>query len=151
MMKKLVKELKRTVVAFLIISMTVTGVEMPVYASENNSRETVQSQKQINAKEEPKVIKELKNERTVDSNTYILNNGMKKTVYYSDKIRYEEVGKVKEYNPEFVKVDNNDKKITRYQSKRTQRERKIQKKYSIQHFLRKIKFIQKKLDSYILL
>ena len=95
MMKKLVKELKRTVVAFLIISMTVTGVEMPVYASENNSRETVQSQKQINAKEEPKVIKELKNERTVDSNTYILNNGMKKTVYYSDKIRYEEVGKVK--------------------------------------------------------
>ncbi len=80
-MKKLVKELKRTVVAFLIISMTVTGVEMPVYASENNSRETVQNQKQINAKEEPKVIKELKNERTVDSNTYILNNGMKKTVY----------------------------------------------------------------------
>ena len=57
MMKKLVKELKRTVVAFLIISMTVTGVEMPVYASENNSRETVQNQKQINAKEEPKVIK----------------------------------------------------------------------------------------------
>ena len=52
MMKKLVKELKRTVVAFLIISMTVTGVEMPVYASENNSRETVQSQKQINAKED---------------------------------------------------------------------------------------------------
>ena len=78
MMKKLVKELKRTVVAFLIISMTVTGVEMPVYASENNSRETVQNQKQITAKEQPKVIKELKNERTVDSNTYILNNGMKK-------------------------------------------------------------------------
>ena len=45
----------------------------------------------------------------------------------------------------------NDKKITIYQSKRTHRERKIQKKYSIQHFLRKIKFIQKKLDSYILL
>lgn len=35
---------------------------------------------------------------------------MKKQVYYSDKIRYEEVGKVKEYNPEFVKVDNNDKR-----------------------------------------
>ena len=48
-------------------------------------------------------------------------------------------------------IYNNDKKITIYQSKRTQRERKIQKKYSIQHFLRKIKFIQKKLDSHILL
>jgi len=48
-------------------------------------------------------------------------------------------------------IYNNDKKITIYQSKRTHRERKIQKKYSIQRFLRKIKFIQKKLDSYILL
>ena len=35
----------------------------------------------------------------------------------------------------------NDKKITIYQSKRRHRERKIQKKYSIQRFLRKIKFI----------
>ena len=43
------------------------------------------------------------------------------------------------------------KKITIYQSKRTRWERKIQKKYSIQRFLRKIKFIQKKLDSYMLL
>ena len=42
-------------------------------------------------------------------------------------------------------IYNNDKKITIYQSKRTQRERKIQKKYSIQRFLRKIKFIQKSL------
>ena len=38
-----------------------------------------------------------------------------------------------------------------YQKKRAHQERKIQKKYSIQRFLRKIKFIQKKLDSYILL
>ena len=44
-----------------------------------------------------------------------------------------------------------DKKITIYQKERAHRERKIQKKYSIQRFLRKIKFIQKKLDSYILL
>ena len=48
-------------------------------------------------------------------------------------------------------IYNNDKKITIYQSKRTRWERKIQKKYSIQRFLRKIKFIQKKLDSHILL
>ena len=48
-------------------------------------------------------------------------------------------------------IYNNDKKITIYQKERARRERKIQKKYSIQRFLRKIKFIQKKLDSYILL
>ena len=45
----------------------------------------------------------------------------------------------------------NDKKITIYQKERAHQERKIQKKYSIQRFLRKIKFIQKKLDSHILL
>ncbi len=60
-------------------------------------------------KAEPVAIKELKNERTVDSNTYLLNNGMKKTVYYSDNIRYEEDGKVKAYNPELVKMDESDK------------------------------------------
>ena len=45
----------------------------------------------------------------------------------------------------------NDKKITIYQKERAHQERKIQKKNSIQRFLRKIKFMQKKLDSYILL
>ena len=48
-------------------------------------------------------------------------------------------------------IYNNDKKITIYQKERAHRERKIQKKYSIQRFLRKIKFIQKNLDSHILL
>ena len=62
-----------------------------------------------NGKTEPVAIKELKKERTVDSNTYLLNNGMKKTVYYTDDIRYEEDGKVKAYNPEFVKTDKTDK------------------------------------------
>ena len=42
-------------------------------------------------------------------------------------------------------IYNNDKKITIYQKERAHRERKIQKKYSIQRFLRKIKFIQKSL------
>ena len=41
-------------------------------------------------------------------------------------------------------IYNNDKKITICQKERAYRERKIQKKYSIQRFLRKIKFIQKK-------
>ena len=39
----------------------------------------------------------------------------------------------------------NDKKITIYQKERAHQERKIQKKNSIQRFLRKIKFIQKSL------
>ena len=59
------------------------------------------------------------------------------------------IAEMRKRNSQFIY--NNDKKITIYQKERAHRERKIQKKYSIQRFLRKIKFIQKKLDSYILL
>ena len=48
-------------------------------------------------------------------------------------------------------MNHSYKKITIYQKERAHRERKIQKKYSIQRFLRKIKFIQKNLDSHIML
>lgn len=58
----------------------------------------------------PVVIEEIKKERSENSNTYLLSNGMKKTVYYSHNIRYKEGGKYKDYNPELVKVNNEDKK-----------------------------------------
>lgn len=36
---------------------------------------------------------------------------MKKTVYYSDNIRFEEDGKLKKYNSELVAAESQDKKI----------------------------------------
>lgn len=57
-------------------------------------------------KAEPVVVKELKKKRTENSNTYLLNNGMKKTEYYSDSIRFkDENGKLKDYNRKLVDID----------------------------------------------
>ena len=62
-------------------------------------------------REKPVVIKEIKSMRDENSNTYLMSNGMKKTVYYSDNIRFEEDGKLKKYNSELVAAESQDKKI----------------------------------------
>lgn len=59
----------------------------------------------------PKVVEEVMSDRTTDSTTFLLSNGMKQTTYYSDDIYFEnEKGKLAEYDNEFVKLDKNDKK-----------------------------------------
>ena len=62
-------------------------------------------------REKPVVIKEIKSMRDENSNTYLMSNGMKKTVYYSDNIRFEEDGKLRNYNSELVSAESQDKKI----------------------------------------
>lgn len=111
-MKQLAKQLLSVIVAIAIIT---TSVEMPVMASEKtvNSAQKETSNQPTNVDKEgkaiPEVVKELKKERTENSNTYLLNNGMKKTIYYSDNIRYkDEKGKLKEYNPELIQIDEAD-------------------------------------------
>ena len=108
---------KRLLSAIIAVAVTATSIEVPVYASEESTvvQETKNNENSQKTDKEgkavPEVVKELKKERTVDSTTYLLNNGMKKTVYYSDNIRYEdENGKIREYNPALVKADESDKK-----------------------------------------
>lgn len=73
--------------------------------AKNTGANTVQKT-DAEGKAEPVVVKELKKERTENSNTYLLNNGMKKTEYYSDSIRFkDENGKLEEYNPKLVDID----------------------------------------------
>ena len=53
----------------------------------------------------PKVVEEVMSDRTTDSTTFLLSNGMKQTTYYSDDIYFEnEKGKLAEYDNEFVKI-----------------------------------------------
>ena len=59
----------------------------------------------------PKVVEEVMSDRTTDSTTFLLSNGMKQTTYYSDDIYFEnEKGQLSEYDNEFVKLDKSDKK-----------------------------------------
>ena len=113
-----IKDFSRRILSVIIaVAVMATSVETPVYASKGektvvkeatNNGELQKVDKEWKAV--PEVVKELKKERTVDSNTYLLNNGMKKTVYYSDNIRYEdENGNIKEYKPALVKADEDDK------------------------------------------
>lgn len=104
--------MKQVIAVVLILAVTGTGIEMPVYAEQKDSPvEATVENKNVDreGKEIPVAVRELKKERTIDSNTYLLNNGMKKTVYYSDNIRFEEDGQIKEYEPELVKTENEDK------------------------------------------
>lgn len=112
MKRKLWKSLKQVIAVVLILAVTGTGIEMPVYAEQKDSPvEATVENKNVDreGKEIPVAVRELKKERAIDSNTYLLNNGMKKTVYYSDNIRFEEDGQIKEYEPELVKTENEDK------------------------------------------
>ena len=60
---------------------------------------------------EPEVVEEIVSDRTTDSTTFLLSNGMKQTTYYSDDIYFEnEKGQLSEYDNEFVKLDKSDKK-----------------------------------------
>lgn len=110
-MKKYFYQRKKQILS-VILALAIIASNFNVQVNAKQEQTNVET-KNINTdnegKTEPVAVKELKNERTVDSNTYLLNNGMKKTVYYSDNIRYEEGGKIKAYNPELVKTDESDK------------------------------------------
>ncbi len=110
MKKYFYQKTKQILSVLLALAIIASNFNVQVNArQEQTNVETKNINTDNEGKAEPVAIKELKNERTVDSNTYLLNNGMKKTVYYSDNIRYEEDGKVKVYNPELVKTDESDK------------------------------------------
>lgn len=110
MKKYFYQRTKQIISVILALAIIASSFNVQVNAKQEQTNvETKSINTDKEGKTEPVAIKELKKERTVDSNTYLLNNGMKKTVYYSDNIRYEEDGKVKAYNPEFVKTEESDK------------------------------------------
>ncbi|MCR5736688.1 MAG: DNRLRE domain-containing protein [Eubacterium sp.] len=62
---------------------------------------------------EIKVVKELANERTENSNTYLLSDGSKKTELFFSNIRYKENGELIDYDNEVVPLSNQDKQELR--------------------------------------
>ena len=74
------------------------------------------------------MVEEIVSDRTTDSTTFLLSNGMKQTTYYSDNIYFEnEKGQLSEYDNEFVKLDKSDKKTGyRFSGSKRNRKGKIQ-------------------------
>lgn len=54
-------------------------------------------------------VKELIDERTINSNTYLMSDGSKSMEIYAESIRYEEFGQLIEYDPTLIELNENEK------------------------------------------
>lgn len=108
-MKKIFKRncMKKVVSLMLIVALSLSGVKPiksteVVYAKNKNVERVL---------EKAKIVKELKNERTENSDTYQLSDGSKELKLYSENIRYNENGKLLTYDTSISGVEESDKKI----------------------------------------
>lgn len=113
-MKKVVK---RFMVFVLVITLatcnTGTGFSLVKAEEKLETKEKTELGSNVNNEGycKPEVVEEIVSDRTTDSTTFLLSNGMKQTTYYSDNIYFEnEKGQLSEYDNEFVKLDKSDKK-----------------------------------------
>lgn len=111
--------LKKAVALLLTVTVSFGGltlegkaatVEASVYqqvVTENGVEHDLESQMDGKA-----VIRELEEERTENSNTYLLADGSKKLVMYAEDVRYpSENGGYTDYNPELTPVDSEDAEV----------------------------------------
>ena len=115
--KVLKKVVKRFMVFVLVITLATcnTGTGFLLVKAEEKLETKEKTELGSNVNNEgyckPEVVEEIVSDRTTDSTTFLLSNGMKQTTYYSDNIYFEnEKGQLSEYDNEFVKLDKSDKK-----------------------------------------
>ena len=115
--KVLKKVVKRFMVLVLVITLatcnTGTGFSLVKAEEKLETKEKTELGSNVNNEGycKPEVVEEIVSDRTTDSTTFLLSNGMKQTTYYSDDIYFEnEKGQLSEYDNEFVKLDKSDKK-----------------------------------------
>ncbi len=102
------KVLRRILSLILVMTMLVTGLGLDmmeefVFATQKAKKV------EDNQRDEVKVVKELVNERTESSNTYLMSDGSKKLEILGENIRYEENGKLKDYDTSLSKISKEDK------------------------------------------
>ena len=103
--------LRKTVSITLIMAMTAGVVNMDgIVKSRSVVKGVEKAAKDVEKENEVKVVKELKDERTKNSNTYLMSNGSKKLEWYGDDIRYKENGKWKDYDSSLKEIENKDLK-----------------------------------------
>ena len=110
-MKKLMKKIGVMGMAIALAVNSITINSNVVVAGEISSVTKEVEKVDNKVLDEPVVLEELTDERTSDSTTYLLSNGMKQTTYYGDDIYFEnKKGDLAEYDSELVKLDDTDKK-----------------------------------------
>ena len=86
----------------LALTIAIIGTGSGINALANSVNDGKNSQKAADNK--VTVVKELTDERTENSNTYLLSDGSKKTELFLSNIRYEKDGQLKDYENENVKI-----------------------------------------------
>ena len=104
------KVLRRTVSLILVITMLVTGLNLDMMSESIYAAQKAESTED-NPKDEVTVVKELINERTENSNTYLMSDGLKKIEIFPENIRYKEEKEWVNYNPAISDIKKSDKKI----------------------------------------
>lgn len=108
------KYFNRIVAVIITIALAVSGVHVDASAEKNTEDKAYDTRKKTEMQNivgevettEPTIVQEIKDERTLNSSTYLLSNGMKRSVYYTDNVRFEdEYGKIEDYNPKLVLVE----------------------------------------------
>ncbi len=97
--QKLVKKMYATILIMVILITTISLDAFEQYAREIEQRHMKSS-----------VIKELVNERTRNTNTYLLSDGSKRTDIYQEDIRFEEEGELKEYDSSLITLSSKEKR-----------------------------------------
>ena len=81
------RKFKKVVAIALTVTTTTTLGNGGVYKSVSGVENASKPEQKV-VKEKPKVLKELKDERTQNSNTYLMSDGSKKTEIHTDSIRF---------------------------------------------------------------
>lgn len=102
--RKEIKKFFRQIIALILII---------VFAGANITLGFVENEVSVDAKQKTEkkieVVRELVDERTENSNTYLLSDGSKKLEMFVENIRYKNNGRLTEYNTELGKIVKEDK------------------------------------------
>lgn len=108
--KHYVRKIKRKVLSLLlIVALVTTGINLNmmsqfIYARQERAKESNRIEEKVT------VVKELVDERTENSNTYLLSNGSKKLEIYGENVRYENEGELIDYDSNLTTLSNIDRK-----------------------------------------
>ena len=108
--KHYVRKIKRKVLSLLlIVALVTTGINLNmmsqfIYAAQERAKESKRIEEKVT------VVKELVDERTENSNTYLLSNGSKKLEIYGENVRYENEGELIDYDSSLTTLSNIDRK-----------------------------------------
>ena len=107
--RKFMHKAARKVVSFILIAaLALTGVDVRIEPKLVDAAEKIiENNKKL--EHNVKIVKELVNERTENSNTYLLSDGSKRTDIYNENIRYEDKGELVAYDATLTKLNKTDR------------------------------------------